>query len=108
MFKFEDDKSYRMPAHFGGAVFDPEAKACYHDVVTLGAFGWRYVPKVGGPGADLSQPILFPMRLETESAWAGSGTSQMDSADMGAKPHAMAYHQGAGRFAHDRDGPLSR
>lgn len=25
-------------------------------------FGWRYIPKVGGPGADLSQPILFPLR----------------------------------------------
>ena len=35
MFKFEDNKCYRMPAHFGGEVFDPEAKAIYHDVVTL-------------------------------------------------------------------------
>jgi acetoacetate decarboxylase len=211
MFRFEDDKTYRIPAHFGGTVFDPEAKAYYHDVMTLGytyttdgdrladyvpegfelirselnvqfqqcrrvewmagsyynlvqvgvpvrfkgevdrlegsfalvvwenkttpiltgremgvpkiyadiedlhiigdtyrtrasyegstflememvgsqpvderqakslggdvnAFGWRYVPKVGAPGAELSQPILFPMRFETESAWTGSGT----------------------------------
>ena len=35
MFKFEDNKCYRMPAHFGGSVFDPGAKATYHDVVTL-------------------------------------------------------------------------
>jgi acetoacetate decarboxylase len=36
--------------------------------------GWRYIPKVGGPGADLSQPIFFPQRLEVKSAWTGSGT----------------------------------
>jgi hypothetical protein len=23
MFKFEDDKTYQMPAHFGGWVYDP-------------------------------------------------------------------------------------
>lgn len=211
MFKFEDNKCYRMPAHFGGWVFDPGAKAYYHDVVTLAysyttdgnllanyvpegfelikpelliqyqmcrqvewmagsgynlttvavpvcwngrhdhvegvfslvvwennttpiltgnmmgvpkiyadiedlhvlgdnyrtrlsyegsaflqlemtrqrpldeaevkalqmdvnAFGWRYIPKVGGPGADLSQPVLFPMRNEPHAAWLGSGT----------------------------------
>ena len=213
MFKFENDKCYRMPAHFGGWAFDPDAKAYYHDVVSLaysyrtdgdrladyipegfelikpelmiqyqecrqidwmagsyynlitvaapvrfngqrdqleGVFalvvwenkttpiltgqqmgvpkiyadiedlhsiaetyrtcasyegstflrlemtdpkpldkqqvetlstdvnslGWRYVPKVGGPGADLSQPVLFPMRSEPQSAWMGRGTVQ--------------------------------
>ena len=35
MFKFEDNKCYRMPAHFGGWVFDPDAQAIYHDVVSL-------------------------------------------------------------------------
>jgi len=211
MFKFEDEKCYRMPAHFGGAVFDPEAKAYYNDVVSIvysyttdgnqladylpegfelikpelvvqyqqcrqvewmagsyynlvtiaapvrfngrhdhlegafalvvwenkttpiltgnmmgvpkiyadiedlhiiadtyrtrlsyegstflqmemrghepmdeeqvkalnmdvNSFGWRYIPKVGAPGADLSQPILFPMRSEPNAAWLGSGT----------------------------------
>jgi len=210
MFKFEENKCYRMPAHFGGLVFDPDAKAYYHDVVSLSftyttsgdqlaeylpegfeltkpeltiqfqqcrqvewmagsyynliqatapvrfnghhdrlegmfalvvwenkttpiltgrdmgvpkiyadiedlhivagtyrtqasyegstflqmemterqpmneqqikafqvdlnTFGWRYIPKVGSPGAELSQPILFPMRLEPEIAWTGRG-----------------------------------
>jgi acetoacetate decarboxylase len=41
------------------------------DVNTL---GWRYIPKVGGPGAELSQPTLFPMRNEPNAAWIGSGT----------------------------------
>lgn len=213
MFKFEDGKCYRMPAHFGGYAFDPDAKACYNDIVTLvyryktdperladylpegfellepellvqyqqcrevewmagsyynlvtvaaavrfngqhdrleglfalvvwenktvpiltgnmmgvpkiyadiedlhivaetyrtrlsyegstflqlemtgpkpmekervralhmdvNSFGWRYIPKVGAPGADLSQPVLFPMRTEPAAAWLGSGTLQ--------------------------------
>jgi acetoacetate decarboxylase len=38
--------------------------------------GWRYIPKVGGPGADLSQPILYPQSLEVNSAWIGKGTVQ--------------------------------
>ncbi len=37
-------------------------------------FGWRYIPKVGGPGAELNQPILYPQSVELESAWVGSGT----------------------------------
>lgn len=39
-------------------------------------FGWRYIPKVGGPGADLSQPILYPQSTEINSAWVGQGAVQ--------------------------------
>ena len=42
----------------------------------VNSLGWRYIPKVGGPGADLSQPILFPMRSEPHSAWMGRGAVQ--------------------------------
>ena len=41
---------------------------------TINAFGWRYTPKVGSPGAGLSQPILCPQGAEAHSAWRGSGT----------------------------------
>jgi acetoacetate decarboxylase len=37
-------------------------------------FGWRYIPKVNGPGAELSQPILYPQGGEIKSVWTGSGT----------------------------------
>ncbi|MFD3157912.1 acetoacetate decarboxylase family protein [Haloimpatiens sp. FM7330] len=37
-------------------------------------FGWRYIPKVGAPGADLSQPILYPQSAQIENAWVGEGT----------------------------------
>ncbi len=42
----------------------------------INSIGWRYVPKIGGPGAELSQPVLFPMRTEPDSAWVGRGTVQ--------------------------------
>jgi len=47
-----------------------EVKAMNTDINSL---GWRYIPKVGAPGADLSQPILFPLHNEPNSAWLGSG-----------------------------------
>jgi hypothetical protein len=37
-------------------------------------FGWRYIPKVGGPGAALNQAILYPQRVELDRVWIGSGT----------------------------------
>jgi len=39
-------------------------------------FGWRYIPKVGGPGAELSQPILYPQGMKVNSAWIGRGDVQ--------------------------------
>ena len=35
--------------------------------------GWRYIPKVGGPGADLSQPILYPQVMTVARVWKGAG-----------------------------------
>jgi acetoacetate decarboxylase len=35
---------------------------------------WRYIPKIGGPGADLSQIVLYPQRAEMKQAWHGDGT----------------------------------
>ena len=42
----------------------------------MNSMHWRYIPKVGGPGADLCQPVLFPQRLEAERGWQGGGTVQ--------------------------------
>ncbi len=52
--------------------------------------GWRYIPKVGGPGAELSQPILYPKSFELKNAWMGSGTLEW----IKLKPHQdpMQYH----------------
>ena len=77
--------TYRTRASYEGSTFlqmemtepKPVDKQQVETFVTdLNSFGWRYVPKVGGPGAELSQPILFPMRWEPNSAWVGCGTVQ--------------------------------
>ena len=36
--------------------------------------GWRYIPKVGCPGAELSQPVLYPQGMTVTGAWLGKGT----------------------------------
>ncbi|MGB9940201.1 acetoacetate decarboxylase family protein [Methanosarcina sp.] len=53
----------------GQLLADAQASAA-----TVNALGWRYIPKVGAPGADLSQPILYPQGAEIHNAWAGNGT----------------------------------
>lgn len=42
--------------------------------IDMKPFGYRYIPKVGGPGAELSQPILYPQSFELGGAWTGGGT----------------------------------
>jgi acetoacetate decarboxylase len=41
---------------------------------TMNTIGWRYIPKVGAPGADLSQFILYPQGMEVETAQIGNGS----------------------------------
>jgi len=36
--------------------------------------GWRYIPKLGLRGAELSQFILFPQGMEAETALVGNGS----------------------------------
>lgn len=40
----------------------------------MNIIGWRYIPKVGKPGAELSQFILYPQGLDIDTAFAGKGT----------------------------------
>lgn len=42
-------------------------------MATLNTIGWRYIPRINGPGADLSQFVLFPQRLDLERAETGTG-----------------------------------
>lgn len=43
-------------------------------MATLNTIGWRYIPRINGPGADLSQFVLFPQGMEIERAEAGTGS----------------------------------
>lgn len=35
--------------------------------------GWKYIPKTGGPGAEVSHPTLFPTRPSFDHIWVGKG-----------------------------------
>ena len=52
---------------------------------------WRYIPNVGGPGAALSQPILYPQRTEVDSAWVGKGTVQWTQQTWAQNPLQWPY-----------------
>jgi len=41
---------------------------------TINNIGWRYIPKVGGPGAELSQFILYPQGVDVKMAQIGKGS----------------------------------
>ncbi len=41
---------------------------------SVNTIGWRYIPKVGAPGAELSQFILYPQGINVESAQTGKGS----------------------------------
>lgn len=51
---------------------------------------WRYIPNAGGPGAALSQPILYPQRTEVASTWVGKGTVQWTELTWAQNP--MQWH----------------
>ena len=39
----------------------------------VNAFGWRYIPNTGRPGAALSHATLFPQEAPSSEAWLGEG-----------------------------------
>jgi acetoacetate decarboxylase len=57
-------------------VSEEQLKQLKAALLNFNAFGWRYIPKVGAPGAELSQPILYPQGMKISSVWAGRGTAQ--------------------------------
>jgi acetoacetate decarboxylase len=41
---------------------------------SMNTIGWRYIPKVGKPGAELSQFILYPQGVDIDTAFTGNGS----------------------------------
>lgn len=69
---FEGNTFLRL--HFSDAVPFGEQELAAMKTLPAEGIGWRYIPKVGGPGADLSQFIFFPQEVEVVRAWRGKGT----------------------------------
>ncbi len=57
-----------------GEITDNELEETKSAFKTLSTIGWRYIPKVDAPGAELSQFILYPNSKEIKAAQSGKGT----------------------------------
>lgn len=51
-----------------------ELDAVRSGFVSMNTLGWRYIPRVEAPGAELSQFVLYPQGMEVETAQAGKGS----------------------------------
>lgn len=71
---YEGNTFLTMNFEAGHEVTGKDFERLKSQMKTLDLIGWRYIPKVGAPGADLSQFIYFPQWLEVRKAWTGVGT----------------------------------
>jgi acetoacetate decarboxylase len=71
---YEGNTFLRMMFEAGSPFTGKDLEKAKNQFKTLDCIGWRYIPKVGGRGADLSQFILFPQWMEVGSACAGKGS----------------------------------
>jgi acetoacetate decarboxylase len=73
---YESSTFLTMNFQASGPVTGRDLEEMKTSLGSLNTLGWRYIPRINGPGADLSQFILFPQRMEVETAQAGTGTLQ--------------------------------
>ncbi|PKG31155.1 acetoacetate decarboxylase family protein, partial [Methanoregula sp.] len=57
-----------------GQITGPALDAAREQQKSINTIGWRYIPKVGKPGAELSQFILFPQGVDIDTAFTGTGS----------------------------------
>lgn len=51
-----------------------ELEAMKPQFSSINNIGWKYIPKVGAPGADLSQFVLYPQGVDVKKAQIGKGS----------------------------------
>ncbi len=73
---YEGNTFLSMTFEAGGSITGKDLEQTKVQLRSLDLIGWRYIPKVGAPGADLSQFIYFPQWIEVEKAYMGKGTLQ--------------------------------
>ncbi|HOV68385.1 MAG TPA: acetoacetate decarboxylase family protein [Methanoregulaceae archaeon] len=70
---YDGNTFVRMEMRDPRPVKGEEFAALRASMASVNLFGWRYIPNVSGPGAALSQPILYPQGFELGAAWKGTG-----------------------------------
>jgi acetoacetate decarboxylase len=73
---YEGNTFLSMQFEAGGPITGEDLERAKLQLRSLDLIGWRYIPKVGAPGADLSQLIHFPQWMEVKKAYTGKGTLQ--------------------------------
>ncbi len=63
-----------MDFEAAGSITGRDLDALKSQFLSMNTLGWRYIPKVGAPGAELSQFVLYPQGMEVETAEAGRGS----------------------------------
>jgi hypothetical protein len=71
---YEGNTFLSMSFEATGPIAGKDLEQAKLELRSLDMIGWRYIPKVGAPGADLSQFIYFPQWMEVEKVYAGKGT----------------------------------
>ncbi|QSZ66136.1 acetoacetate decarboxylase [Methanofollis aquaemaris] len=71
---YEGNTFLTMDFEAAGPIAGEELDVLKSQFASVNTLGWRYIPKVGAPGAELSQFVLYPQGVEVESAQAGTGS----------------------------------
>ncbi|ABN57060.1 MULTISPECIES: acetoacetate decarboxylase family protein [Methanoculleus] len=71
---YEGNTFLNMDFEATGSITGRDLDALKSQFLTMNTLGWRYIPKVGAPGAELSQFVLYPQGMEVETAEVGKGS----------------------------------
>jgi len=71
---YEGNTFLRIGFEATGPITGPDLEVLKSQFVSMNTLGWKYIPKVGAPGAELSQFVLYPQGMEVETAQAGRGS----------------------------------
>jgi len=70
---YEGSTFFTMSFEPAGPISGDELDNLKAQMVSMNMIGWRYIPKVGAPGAELNQFVLFPQGVDVETAQQGTG-----------------------------------
>jgi acetoacetate decarboxylase len=71
---YEGNTFLNMNFEARGSIAGRDLDALKSQFLSMNTLGWRYIPKVGAPGAELSQFVLYPQGMEVETAEIGKGS----------------------------------
>ena len=71
---YEGNTFFNMNFEATDAITGNDLEQLKSQFKTMNTIGWRYIPKVGAPGAELSQFILYPQSIKAETAQIGKGS----------------------------------